>query len=143
MSRFQDQNKSNKIARILMKQLLYFDIHQCYRGTEMTAFTKSFTNNKKHFRRNIENLLSKLLSSLAQSWQWIFYISSETLLLTSNKSFKLVRCFTLFVNVLVKALIFLLRWHWWMSKYTSYFIKILFVLLFCHLFGLSFYSPYA
>ena len=40
-------NQNNKIARILMKKLLYFDIHQSHLRREMTAFTNSFINNKK------------------------------------------------------------------------------------------------
>ena len=45
--RFWDQNQNKKTERILMKSLLYFDIHQCHLQSEMTAFTKSFSNNKK------------------------------------------------------------------------------------------------
>ena len=44
---FVDQNQKNKLKRILMKSLLYFDIHQSHLRREMTAFTASFLNNKK------------------------------------------------------------------------------------------------
>ena len=68
--RFQDQNQNNKTGRILMKQVLYFDIYQCHLQREMTAFSKSFTrrallkaltqSQQQSFRKDIENLLPTL-----------------------------------------------------------------------------------
>ena len=109
------------------------------------------TNGKTQYQTNVEHQCSHWdvckQHCYCQSWHEKFCISSVTLLLTLSKSFKLVSCFLLFVKLLVKAIISLCRWHWWMSEYKSYFIKILAVLFFwfwsenlnkMHLFGLSF-----
>ena len=76
--RFQDQNQNNKTTRILMKQLLYFDIHQCHLRREMTAFTKSFTINKKE--------AAYQLKALAQSQQQSLRKDIEVLLPTFHKT---------------------------------------------------------
>ena len=92
------------------------------------AFAKQKELMKGHL-----NMLGMTIAVLLQTSHWLDWCSAFVwyciFAFVFAFSFKLVCCL-LFVKLSVKAVISLSRWHWWMLKYKSYFIKVLAVLLF-------------